>query len=585
MDKCSHNHCTLIWRFNGHWIIKPARHSKLEKADILEMTVKHLQDVQKRQLSTAMIADPAVLRKFRGGFEECASEVSNYIDSLEGISPGVRRRLAAHLSSCVSNIPASRSEDTNNNNNNNSVNAISASLRLIPSRLPNGDLALLVPDAQSLPGNVLPFFQLAEHCTKVGQGHQDTNMAPNIQHFDSKMAPSVGHYDTKMMPNVGHYNTKMLDLNTNMGLHQHCGLNQVSTTSSEKLPDTLRLDSHPSAFTAVNKHASECTTSPTSSLVSPVSSSSAERQATMPHHPNINNMSPEVSSTSEQLTDSGPDPSSSSFNSSTSSNLSPQNNQPQPSTETSPKLEGIPQDKHTFHYTHQDNRVPEPSTLMKILSTKTIIDHKDVSHNPSQKHQDVPKFSYPDFPKNVADDVSRFSSSQAQDSMKSRPPQTEYTYMDALRIHEPFGRQQEGRYGKRPMNDPNVMSEFSLPLTIDTNLNRGASRRLTGNVSDSDCLPTPINFSKNVTPMFQNGFVPSLKRRRLEVSANFGRNGSSGEAELLYRNGSSSEPVGQKEVQSFSPQIIQQERSSAEDVVQNGGSEEASGKENMWRPW
>ncbi|RZF38704.1 hypothetical protein LSTR_LSTR016193, partial [Laodelphax striatellus] len=253
----------------------PARHSKLEKADILEMTVKHLQTVQKRQLSAAMVADPGVVHKFRGGFEECATEVSRYIEGLDGIDMGVRRRLAAHLSSCVTNIPAARNDintaDTNNNSSSR-VNAISASLRLIPSRLPNGDLALLVPDAQSLPNNVLPFFQLAEH--------------------------------TKMAPNVGHQ-----------------GFNQVTTTTVDKLPDVLRLDtspSHPSAFTAVNKLSTtvERTPSPTLSSVS----SSADRNAPA----TVNNMSSEVSSTSEQLAESSTDPSSSSFNSSTSS-LSPQN--------------------------------------------------------------------------------------------------------------------------------------------------------------------------------------------------------------------------------------------------------------------
>lgn len=55
---------------------QPARHSKLEKADILEMTVKHLQAVQRQQLALAVAHDPAVLTKFRSGFAECAQEVT-----------------------------------------------------------------------------------------------------------------------------------------------------------------------------------------------------------------------------------------------------------------------------------------------------------------------------------------------------------------------------------------------------------------------------------------------------------------------------------------------------------------------------
>jgi hairy-and-enhancer-of-split protein len=54
----------------------PARHSKLEKADILELTVRHLQNVQRNQLAVAMATDPTVLHRFKNGFSECATEVS-----------------------------------------------------------------------------------------------------------------------------------------------------------------------------------------------------------------------------------------------------------------------------------------------------------------------------------------------------------------------------------------------------------------------------------------------------------------------------------------------------------------------------
>ncbi|XP_071446781.1 uncharacterized protein [Hetaerina americana] len=82
----------------------PARHSKLEKADILEMTVKHLQNMQRQQLAVAVATDPTVLHKFRTGFNECAGEVSRYIGRIEGVDPAVRSRLLAHLASCVSGL-------------------------------------------------------------------------------------------------------------------------------------------------------------------------------------------------------------------------------------------------------------------------------------------------------------------------------------------------------------------------------------------------------------------------------------------------------------------------------------------------
>jgi len=60
----------------------PARHSKLEKADILELTVRHLQNVQRNQLAIAMASDPTVLHRFKNGFSECATEVGSLSRSI-----------------------------------------------------------------------------------------------------------------------------------------------------------------------------------------------------------------------------------------------------------------------------------------------------------------------------------------------------------------------------------------------------------------------------------------------------------------------------------------------------------------------
>ncbi|KAJ8972568.1 hypothetical protein NQ317_017918, partial [Molorchus minor] len=75
----------------------PARHSKLEKADILEMTVKHLQNLQRQQVAMSAVADPAVINKFRAGFNECATEVGRF----PGLDPIVKRRLLQYLANCL----------------------------------------------------------------------------------------------------------------------------------------------------------------------------------------------------------------------------------------------------------------------------------------------------------------------------------------------------------------------------------------------------------------------------------------------------------------------------------------------------
>ncbi|XP_012264893.1 protein hairy [Athalia rosae] len=150
----------------------PARHSKLEKADILEMTVKHLETLQRQQVALAAATDPNVLNKFRAGFTECAGEVSRF----SGLEASVKRRLMAHLASCLGPVETTT---TNGQTVQQSVqpappttqlqvhilpqvdatpriqvqqsngifftNANGTGLQLVPTRLPNGDIALVLP--------------------------------------------------------------------------------------------------------------------------------------------------------------------------------------------------------------------------------------------------------------------------------------------------------------------------------------------------------------------------------------------------------------------------------------------------------
>ncbi|XP_063001111.1 transcription factor HES-4 isoform X2 [Elgaria multicarinata webbii] len=82
-----------------------SRHSKLEKADILEMTVKHLRNLQRAQM-TVLSADPTVLGKYRAGFNECMNEVTRFLSTCEGVNTEVRSRLLGHLSTCLGQIVA-----------------------------------------------------------------------------------------------------------------------------------------------------------------------------------------------------------------------------------------------------------------------------------------------------------------------------------------------------------------------------------------------------------------------------------------------------------------------------------------------
>lgn len=68
------------------------------------MTVRHLQNVQRNQMVMEMTRDPTVVNKFRAGFTECATEVSRYVNKIDGVDGSTKQRLLNHLSSCVSNI-------------------------------------------------------------------------------------------------------------------------------------------------------------------------------------------------------------------------------------------------------------------------------------------------------------------------------------------------------------------------------------------------------------------------------------------------------------------------------------------------
>lgn len=83
--------------------------SKLEKADILELTVQHLRSL--RRQSRAWPPTPALKTvdddKFRAGFAECAQEVSTYISTISGgLDTEIRSRLLGHLAHCINRMPA-----------------------------------------------------------------------------------------------------------------------------------------------------------------------------------------------------------------------------------------------------------------------------------------------------------------------------------------------------------------------------------------------------------------------------------------------------------------------------------------------
>ena len=72
--------------------------SKLEKADILELTVRHLQKMsQARRLH--LTRNPLEdLQRFQSGYSSCAQEAASFLLSTPGVDVRISQRLLSHLS-------------------------------------------------------------------------------------------------------------------------------------------------------------------------------------------------------------------------------------------------------------------------------------------------------------------------------------------------------------------------------------------------------------------------------------------------------------------------------------------------------
>merc|ERR1712130_769205 len=79
--------------------------SKLEKADVLELTVKHLRKLKRQQM---LALNPALdMDRFHAGYTTCATVVSRTLAST-GVDISIGSRLMSHLGHKLNNIEHSR---------------------------------------------------------------------------------------------------------------------------------------------------------------------------------------------------------------------------------------------------------------------------------------------------------------------------------------------------------------------------------------------------------------------------------------------------------------------------------------------
>lgn len=75
--------------------------SKLDKADILEMTVSHLRQIHHQQLSAAMASSSNVIAQYREGYTECATETIRYMEASRAYPADVLLRMRHNLANKV----------------------------------------------------------------------------------------------------------------------------------------------------------------------------------------------------------------------------------------------------------------------------------------------------------------------------------------------------------------------------------------------------------------------------------------------------------------------------------------------------
>ncbi|XP_069162996.1 transcription factor HES-4-B-like [Procambarus clarkii] len=148
----------------------PTRYNKLEKADILEMTVRHVEALHRQETSTSsrhLNADSSA--KYRAGFTQCAAEVSRFLASLNGLPSDLHARVLSHLSSSASAEPsavkteaevacvATAKMSPQQQQQQQAPQGSLAGVPLLQTRLASGQLALVLPSWTAVPsGNSSP---------------------------------------------------------------------------------------------------------------------------------------------------------------------------------------------------------------------------------------------------------------------------------------------------------------------------------------------------------------------------------------------------------------------------------------------
>jgi hypothetical protein len=128
----------------------------MEKADILEMAVEHLQFLRAAQVAPRPPNPYELAQKYSAGFRECVSEVTRCLGSIPDVTPDVKHRLMRHLNTYV---------DT--------MNACNGLLASQQSALANQNRGFILPtnQRQDYNANMAPFAQLSPPLAQGNKNH------------------------------------------------------------------------------------------------------------------------------------------------------------------------------------------------------------------------------------------------------------------------------------------------------------------------------------------------------------------------------------------------------------------------------
>ncbi|XP_054160031.1 transcription factor HES-1-like [Oppia nitens] len=96
--------------------------SKLEKADILELTVKYVQQLHQQKLTDRkentssqqqQQSTQSMLRDFVAGFAECAKQVEEFVCHTPAVDPIVFTSLNSHLNQCMTSFDSTADDTVN----------------------------------------------------------------------------------------------------------------------------------------------------------------------------------------------------------------------------------------------------------------------------------------------------------------------------------------------------------------------------------------------------------------------------------------------------------------------------------------